>query len=84
VNKVSIKIIKRKDMLVTANNENQITCEPKPTTTFSGEKTERSLRRKMADTVSIWISEHRENNRIKEVSAIAKLFGDESLLGKTA
>jgi hypothetical protein len=51
---------------------------------MSGEKVERSLRRKMAETVSNWISERKENNRTKEISAIRKLFGDESLLSKTA
>jgi hypothetical protein len=38
----------------------------------------------MADKVSKWIAERRENNRSKEISAIRKLFGDESLLSKMA
>jgi hypothetical protein len=47
-------------------------------------KSRAPLHRKMADTVSNWISERRENDRSKEISAIRKLFGDESLLSKTA
>jgi len=52
--------------------------------TMSGEKIERRLHRKMAATVSNWIAERKESNRIKEISAIRKLFGDESLLSRTA
>ncbi len=44
-----------------------------------GEKIEPHLRRKMADTVSIWIDELRENKRAEEISAFRKLFGDEFL-----
>jgi hypothetical protein len=42
---------------------------------------ERRLRRKMADTVSNWIAERRENKRSEEISAFRKLFGDEFLSG---
>jgi hypothetical protein len=38
----------------------------------------------MADTVSNWIAERRENNRAEEVSAIRLMFGSESFLSKTA
>ncbi len=84
MNKTLIKVIKRKDARVPANAKTQNTSEIKPTAKFSEEKVERRLHRKMADTVSNWISERKENNRIKEISAIRKLFGDESLLSKTA
>ncbi len=84
MNKISIKVIKRKDAEVMANGKTQSLCETKPTAAFSEEKIERSLHRKMADTVSNWIAERRESNRTKEISAIRKLFGDESLLSRTA
>ncbi len=66
-----------------ANVKAQSTCETKPMPAFSEEKIERRLHRKMADTVSNWIADRKEDNRIKEISAIRKLFGDESLLSKT-
>ncbi len=83
MNKTPIKIIKRKDVEAMANDKTQDLSEPKLAATTSGEKVERRLHRKMADTVSNWIADRRENNRIKEISAIRKLFGDESLLSKT-
>ncbi len=51
---------------------------------MSGENVERSLHRKMADTVSNWITEQRENKRSEEISAFRKLFGDEFLSGRPA
>ena len=84
MNKASIKIIKRKDAEAAADVKSQNSCKTKSAAAMSGEKVERSLRRKMAETVSNWISERKENNRTKEISAIRKLFGDESLLSKTA
>ncbi len=84
MNKISIKVIKRKDAVVMANVKTQSTCETKPTAAFSEEKIERRLHRKMADTVSNWIAERRENNRAEEISAIRRMFGNESLLSKTA
>ncbi len=84
MNKTSIKIIKRKDAEAAADFKTQNTHKTKSAAVVSGKKIERRLHRKMADTVSNWISERRENNRSKEISAIRKLFGDESLLSKTA
>ncbi len=84
MNKTSIKIIKRKDAEAMANDKTQDLSEPKLAATMSGEKIERRLHREMADTVSNWIAERKENNRIKDISAIRKLFGDESLLSRTA
>lgn len=84
VSKTSIKIIKRKDASVAVSGETQNLREPKLTAAFSKEKIERRLHRRMADTVSNWISERKENDRNKEISAIRKLFGDESLLSRTA
>jgi hypothetical protein len=84
VNKTSIKIIKRKDAEVMASDKTQDLSEPKLAATLSGEKIERCLHRKMADTVSNWIAECRENNRAEEVSAIRRMFGSESFLSKTA
>jgi Holliday junction resolvase-like predicted endonuclease len=84
VNKTAVKIIKRKDTEAAAEVKTQNTGETKSAAAISGEKIERSLHRKMAETVSNWISERRENNRTNEISAIRNLFGDESLLSKTA
>jgi len=83
VNKTSIKIIKRKDAEAMANDKTQDLSEPKLVATISGERIERHLHRKMADTVSNWIAERRENNRAEEVSAIRLMFGSESFLSKT-
>ncbi len=84
MNKTSIKIIKRKDAEAMANDKTQDLSEPKLAAAMSGEKIERRLHRKMADTVSNWIAERKKSNRIKDISAIRKLFGDESLLSRTA
>ena len=67
-----------------ANDKTQDLSEPKFVATMSGEKIERGLHGKMADTVSNWIAERRENNRAEEVSAIRLMFGSESFLSKTA
>ena len=67
-----------------ANVKTQNLSEPKLVATMSGEKIERRLHRKMADTDSNWISERRQNNRVEEISAIRKMFGSESLYSKTA
>ncbi len=84
MNKTSIKIIKRKDAEAMANDKTQDLSEPKLVATMGGEKIERHLHCKMADTVSNWIAERRENNRAEEISAIRRMFGSESLLSKTA
>ena len=83
MNKTSIKIIKRKDAEAAANVEAQNLSGQKLAATMSGEKIEPRSRRKMADTVSNWIAERRENNRAEEVSAIRLMFGSESFLSKT-
>lgn len=84
VNKTLIKIIKRKDAEAMANDKTQNLSEIVPTAAVSEEKIERRLHAKMADTVSNWIAERRENNRSEEISAIRMMFGSESFLSKTA
>ena len=84
MNRTLVKIVKRKDARVSADVKTQNTGETKLTATFGEEKIERRLHRKMADTVSNWIAERRENNRDEEVSAIRMMFGSESFLSKTA
>lgn len=84
MNKTSIKVIKRKDADIITNDKIQDLSESKAAVSISEEKLERRLHRKMADTISNWIFERPENSRIKNISAIRKLFGDESLLSKTA
>jgi hypothetical protein len=84
MNKTSIKIIKRKDVRAEANARKQDSSGLKLSAEMNGEKSERSSRRKMADTISKWIVERRENRRSEEISAFRKLFGDEFLSGRTA
>ncbi len=84
MNRTSIKIIKRKDAEAMANDKTQDLPKLKVAAAMSGKRIERRLHRKMADTVSNWIAERKENNRTKEIFAIRKLFGDESLLSRTA
>ncbi len=67
-----------------ANDKTQNLSELKLAATMSGEKIERRLQGKMADTVSNWIAERQENNRAEEISAIRMMFGNESFLSKTA
>ena len=80
MNKTSIKVIKRKDALISAAAETQSPREPKLVITASEEKSESVLHRSMVDTVSSWIYKRRENNRIEEITAIRKMFGNETLL----
>lgn len=85
MNKKTIRVIKRKDTeAATANNKTQVLSEPKPAAAANGKNIERRLHRKMADTVSSWVAERKENNRVKDISAIRELFGDETLLSRTA
>ena len=79
MDKTAIKIIKRKDTEAAASGKTRNPSDPKPAAAMRGEKIEPHLRRKMADTVSIWIAERRENKRAEEISAFRKLFGDEFL-----
>jgi hypothetical protein len=84
VNKTAIKIIKRKDAVAAAKVKTQNAGGTNLAAVRTRENFERSLHRKMTHTISNWIAERRESNRTKEISAIRKLFGDESLFGKTA
>lgn len=67
-----------------ANDKAQNLYEPKLVAAMSGEKIERRLHRMTADRVSNWIAECRQNNRAEEVSAIRRMFSNESLLSKIA
>jgi hypothetical protein len=83
VNKILIKVIKRKDARVPATVATQSPCEQKLAVTACKEKIERGLHDKMVDTVSNWISERRENNRIEEITAIRQMSGNETLLNRS-
>jgi hypothetical protein len=72
--KTAIKVIKRNKA------EAQNACEPQ--VAVSEEKIERRTRREMVETVANWISERREKNRLEEIAAIRKIFGNESLLSE--
>ena len=80
VNKTSIKVIKRKDVKATANAKIQNAREPKQTATPDEEKIKRRSQREIVGTVSNWISERRENNRIEKDAANSEIFGDGFLL----
>ena len=82
MNKTSIKVIKRKDAEATANARIQNAREPKQTATPDEEKIKRRSQREIVGTVSNWISERRENNRIEiEKDAVnSEIFGDGFLL----
>lgn len=84
MNRTSIKIIKRQNAEVVAIDETRDTPKPKLVATTSGKKIERGSHRMMADTVSNWIAECRENNRAEEVSSMRRMFGSEFLLSNTA
>ena len=84
MNKTSIKIIKRNDAAAAANEKIKNTRETKLAARMSGEKIEPCSRRRVADTVSKWIAERRENKRSEEISAFRKLFGDGFLTGGAA
>ncbi len=82
MSKTSIKVIKRKDAEVMANAKTQSAFEAKQTAPVNEEKIERHLRREIVGTVSNWISERRENNRLEKIAAIRKMFGNEPLLSE--
>jgi hypothetical protein len=82
VSKGLIKIIKRNEGKAAADDKTLNSSESN-TGTPSEEKIERRLHRKMANTVSNWVAERRENRRSEEISAFRNLFGDELLSSGT-
>ena len=80
MNKTSIKVIKRKDAEATANAKIQNAREPKQTATPDEETIKRRSHREIAGTVSNWISERRENNRIEKDAANGEIFDNKDLL----
>jgi hypothetical protein len=67
-----------------ANVKTQNTHETKSAAAVSGEKVERKFAPQDGGHGFKLDFRAQENNRSKEISAIRKLFGDESLLSKTA
>ncbi len=82
MNKTSIKVIKRKDAEIMANAKTQRASEAKQTAPVSEERIELHSRREIVGTISSWISERRENNRLEKIAAIRQMFGSEPLLSK--
>ena len=80
MSKTSIKVIRRKDAEEMAKAKTQSAFEAKQTASVNEEKGERFLHREIGGTVSNWISERRENNRLERITAIDKFFVNESLL----
>jgi hypothetical protein len=78
--KASIKVIKRKDAEEMANAKTQRAGEPKQSVPASEEKKERDTRREITVTISNWITECRENNRIEKDVANGEMFDKKPLL----
>lgn len=83
MNKILIKIIKRKDVEAMANAKTQNASEPKQTSLISEEKIERRSRREIANVISNWIPERGKNTRLEEIAAIRHFFGGDSLSNET-
>lgn len=77
-----IKVIKRKDAEAVANAKTQSAFEAKHFAPVSEEKIERRSSREIVATISNWISERRKNNRIEELIAIRRFYGNEPLLSE--
>ena len=82
MNKILVKVIKRKDAEIMVNTKAQSAGETEHTAPLNKETTERHSRRKIVATVSTWISERRENNRIERNAAIRRIFANESMLSE--
>lgn len=74
--KVAIKVFKRKDLEQSIHH----TSEPQATESANifepAEKVERRTRRELVNTVSNWVTERRERNRLEEIEAIRRIFGE--------
>ncbi len=82
MNKILIKVIKRKDAEAMANARTQSVCEPTQSAPVSEERIKRRSRRMLVDTISNWIPDRKKNNRIEEIAAIRKFFGNDLLLSE--
>ncbi len=82
MNKTLIKVIKRKDAEIIANAKIQRALAAKQTAPESAENTSSRARGEITGTVSNWIAERRENNRLEKNAAIRQLFGSEPLLSE--
>ncbi len=80
MNKILIKVIKRKDAEAIGNAKTQSVCEPTQSAPVSEEKIKLRSRRMLVDTISSWIPDRKKNSRIEEIAAVRKLFGSELLL----
>lgn len=74
-----IKIIKRKDAETAANAKTQSAVGAQLVSPDNEEKIERRSRREIVHTISNWVSERRKNNRLEELTAIRKFYGNEPL-----
>ncbi len=83
VNKMLIKIIKRKDVKATVTEKTRIADEAEKIASVGKDRKELRLRREIIETISNWIPERGKNNRAEEIDAVRKFFGSEHLLSKT-
>ena len=84
MNKIPIKIIKRKDTesVTNAKIKGLLSGEQLPETTFSEATIARRARREIVEAVSKWIPERRENKRAEEIAAVRKFFGSDASLSE--
>ena len=76
--KAAVKVFKRKDL------EHSIHATSPQTEPVAKDevKAERHSRREIVSTVSNWVTERRERNRVEEMQALRKVFGSATpLLG---
>ena len=73
MNKASVKVIKRKDVTAAESSADETKA------VINEEKAERHSRREMVNTVANWINERREQNRLEEITALRKIFGEQCL-----
>ena len=78
--KAVVKIVKRKDLeqsIHITSPQSQIAEESN-----TAPKTESHSRRQIVTTVSNWVKECRERNRIEEIEGLRNIFGDAPILSK--
>ncbi len=75
--KAAVKVFKRKDLEHSIHATSPQTEQP---IASDGVKAERHSRREIVNTVSNWVTERRERNRVEEIQALRKIFGGATAL----
>jgi uncharacterized protein YjiS (DUF1127 family) len=74
--KVAIKVFKRKDLEQSIHHTSEPQAAEASEVFDTPEKAERRTRRELVNTVSNWVTERRERNRLEEIEAIRRIFGE--------